>query len=87
MFRRGANGSMSPSKRGLNNTLNHQSTTSGGNSPAKKGHLKSPSGKKNEEEEKGLTSPTSISMYNSFIIKNADESFDQYYHQMRKRKQ
>lgn len=25
-------------------------------------------------------------MYNSFIIKNADESFDQYYHSMKKRK-
>jgi hypothetical protein len=26
-----------------------------------------------------LSSPTSVSMQNSFIIKNADESFDQYY--------
>lgn len=26
-------------------------------------------------------------MYNSFIIKNADESFDQYYHSMKRRKQ
>ena len=35
---------------------------------------------KNEnEEEKGLTSPTSITMKNSFIIKNADASFDSYY--------
>ena len=31
---------------------------------------------KAKEEQKGLSSPTSISMYNSFIIKNADESFD-----------
>lgn len=30
----------------------------------------------NKEESKGLSSPTSISMYNSFIIKNADQSFD-----------
>ena len=34
----------------------------------------------------GLTSPTSVSMRDSFIIKNADESFDLYYAQMRKRK-
>jgi hypothetical protein len=39
-----------------------------------------------EEKESGLASPTSISMQNSFIIKNADESFDAYYTQMRKRK-
>ena len=39
-----------------------------------------------EEKESGLASPTSITMQNSFIIKNADESFDAYYHQMRKRK-
>jgi len=32
-----------------------------------------------EEKESGLASPTSISMQNSFIIKNADESFDAYY--------
>ena len=40
-----------------------------------------------DEKESGLASPTSISMQNSFIIKNADESFDAYYTQMRKRKQ
>ena len=34
-----------------------------------------------------LTTPTSISMMNSFIIKNADTSFDQYYTTMKKRKQ
>ncbi len=33
-----------------------------------------------------LTSPTSISMKNSFIIKNADHSFDVYHTQMKKRK-
>jgi len=27
----------------------------------------------------GLTSPTSVAMRDSFIIKNADESFDAYY--------
>ena len=39
-----------------------------------------------DKHESGLVSPTSISMQNSFIIKNADESFDAYYAQMRKRK-
>lgn len=34
----------------------------------------------------GLSSPTSISMQNTFLIKNADQSFDAYYQQMRKRK-
>lgn len=33
-----------------------------------------------------LLTPTSISMKNAFIIKNADASFDHYYHMMRKRK-
>lgn len=33
-----------------------------------------------KEEEKGLSSPTSVTMMNSFIVKNADESFDSYYH-------
>lgn len=32
-----------------------------------------------------LTTPTSISMINSFIIKNADTSFDYYYASMKKR--
>ena len=32
-----------------------------------------------------LSSPTSISMKNSYIIKNADSSFDSYYNSMRKR--
>jgi hypothetical protein len=40
-----------------------------------------------EQKESGLASPTSINMKNSFIIKNADESFDAYYHIMKKRKQ
>mmetsp|Transcript_1266 Transcript_1266/g.2291 ORF Transcript_1266/g.2291 Transcript_1266/m.2291 type:complete len:474 (-) Transcript_1266:82-1503(-) len=53
---------------------------------------KSPTKKVTKEEENkakkesGLASPTSVSMQNSFIIKNADESFDAYYTQMRKRK-
>ena len=32
-----------------------------------------------EEKESGLASPTSVSMQNSFIIKNADDTFDAYY--------
>jgi len=39
------------------------------------------------EKQDGLGTPTSISMQNRFIIKNADPSFDQYYAQMKKRKQ
>lgn len=33
-----------------------------------------------------LESPTSVSMKNSFIIKNADPSFEQYYNSMRKKR-
>ena len=72
-----------------------------GDSPNKTGKSASPSkltakarraGKKpgeeeaKEKKESGLASPTSISMQNSFIIKNADDSFDAYFHQMRRRK-
>ena len=35
--------------------------------------------KKEEKKESGLVSPTSISMQSSFIIQNADESFDAYF--------
>lgn len=39
-----------------------------------------------EKKESGLGSPMSIKMQSSFIIKNADESFDAYYQIMKKRK-
>lgn len=39
-----------------------------------------------EKKESTLASPTSNSMQNSFIIKNADESFDAYYQVMKKRR-
>ena len=55
-----------------------------------KGTLKSPTkkerGEMGGEKQEGLSSPTSISMQNTFLIKNADQSFDAYYQQMRKRK-
>lgn len=55
-----------------------------------KGKLSSPSkkdrGETHGEKQDGLSSPTSISMQNTFLIKNADQSFDAYYQQMRKRK-
>lgn len=38
-----------------------------------------------EETHVDLESPTSISMKNSYIIKNADPSFENYYNSMRKR--
>ena len=34
-----------------------------------------------------LQSPTSISMKNSYIIKNADPSFEAYYNSMKKKRQ
>ena len=42
----------------------------------KKSLSKTMGGSHKAEEEKGLSSPTSVTMQNSFIIKNADESFD-----------
>jgi hypothetical protein len=39
-----------------------------------------------QNQRKGLSSPTSISMKNTFLIKNADPSFDIYYTAMKKRK-
>lgn len=53
-----------------------------GKSPKKAGEA----GDTKEKKESGLASPTSITMQNTFIIKNADESFDAYFHQMRRRK-
>ena len=40
-----------------------------------------------EARREGLGTPTSVTMMNTFIIKNADHSFDQYHQQMKKRKQ
>jgi hypothetical protein len=70
-------GSKSPSK-----TL--KQTKKVGKSPKKKESVGTEEDK--EKKESGLASPTSISMQNSFIIKNADESFEAYFQQMRRRK-
>ena len=72
----------SPSK--LNNKSPQKKTTKKlGKSPKKKNDAAS---EDTEKKESGLASPTSISMQNSFIIKNADESFEAYFQQMRRRK-
>lgn len=47
-----------------------------GKSPSKKGGH---DGDSKENKESGLASPTSVTMQTSFIIKNADESFDAYH--------
>ena len=47
-------------------------------SPTKK-TLKKTTVDEEAPEVKPLASPTSLSMKNSFIIQNADESFDAYY--------
>ena len=65
----------SPSK--LNNKSPQKKTTKKlGKSPKKKNDA---SAEDTEKKESGLASPTSISMQNSFIIKNADESFEAYF--------
>jgi hypothetical protein len=57
-----------------------------GKSPKKKVVVDGVAGEETEKKESGLASPTSISMQNSFIIKNADDSFEAYFQQMRRRK-
>lgn len=80
----------SPLKRKTINTLGSPY------SPMKQRHSVSPhktvtaaaetTASKEDKKKEGLSSPTSISMRDSFIIKNADHSFDAYYQSMRKRK-
>lgn len=65
--------------------------SSPGKSPSKSRRLGSPMKKTktvvgDAEKQDGPGTPTSISMQNRFIIKNADASFDSYFIQMRKRK-
>jgi hypothetical protein len=61
-------------------------------SPVKKRTLTSPARTMKDGPEthdvkhEKLASPTSVTMQNSFIIKNADESFDAYWHQMTRKK-
>ena len=62
----------------MNTSLRKQQTRKiklGGKSPSKRGG--DPDSKDNKES--GLASPTSVTMQTSFIIKNADESFDAYH--------
>ena len=77
---------------GRRKTLGFGASIAGAGSPTRspnKRKLGSPSRKDRSDADRqdGLGTPTSISMQNRFIIKNADASFDQYYHQMKKRKQ
>lgn len=65
----------SPNKNGKGMTLKNQKIV-----------LQEGSSHQRKDEEKGLKTPTSVSMKNSYIIKNADVSFDHYYAQMKKRK-
>lgn len=41
---------------------------------------------KNPNEDSMLTSPTSLSMKNSFLIKNSGKGFDNYYSSLKRRK-
>ena len=79
-------GDQSPTKVGMRHGLRTQKTTlrkpKAGKSPSKKGD----GGEQKDQKESGLASPTSVSMQTSYIIKNADESFDAYHQQMKKRK-
>jgi hypothetical protein len=88
-----AYGGDSPSKTNKGSPLKRRTMLGGASpySPPKKNRMISPSktmaeavettaSKDEKKKEKdGLSSPTSISMRNSFIIKNADQSFEVYY--------
>jgi len=83
----------SPLRKGLSPSLRKGTVILAGSPNSKsmmmpKSPMKSPNKKEigKKEEAKGLSTPTSISMKNSFIIKNADESFDTYYQTMKKKK-
>jgi len=87
-----ANGGLSPMRKGNNAGLSPaRKGANAGASPSRKAqphhHTNSKKDHDKDEEHKVLTSPTSLQMSNSFIIKNADTSFDSYYHTMKKRKQ
>ena len=77
----------SPTRKGGNASPSKRATMGAGSpsssmlarSPTKKPSMLGTSAQTTSQDEKGLSSPTSISMQNSFIIKNADESFDLYY--------
>jgi hypothetical protein len=76
----------SPTKLGSKSPLKTKTAKKVGKSPKKKLVIEGVPGEDSEKKESGLASPTSISMQNSFIIKNADESFEAYFQQMRRRK-
>jgi Galactose oxidase, central domain len=92
----------SPTRKGMAGMSPNRRSTMGQQSPNTSALLKSPTKKgaagqttttsagdqkgASSGEDKGLSSPTSVSMQNSFIIKNADESFDLYYQQMKRRR-
>jgi hypothetical protein len=75
-------------KNKLGSSFNNTSPNRHGGSPNKRGSptklsIKVKEGKA-EESKGGLTTPTSITMKNSFLISNADDSFDHYYANMKK---
>ena len=62
----------------------------GANSPKKLSELFRFDRKEKDQQggDRALLSPTSVTMQNSFLIQNADQSFDLYYNQhLKKRKQ
>lgn len=67
----------------LNRSANRNSPKKNLNITIKEGNTRNNNGPFSDCK---LTTPTSISMLNSFLIKNADKNFDHYYNQMRKRK-
>ena len=80
---------MSPNRRSTMGNHSPTNTSALSKSPTKKTAAvggTTVTGDKGGDSEKGLSSPTSVSMQNSFIIKNADESFDHYYQQMKRRR-
>lgn len=70
---------LSMNGRSSNNTSRHIVNNDAGKRNTQNKHVK-------ESQQVELSSPTSVSMKNSFIIQNTDHTFDQYYKQIARRK-
>lgn len=71
-------GDASPTKL-MTQSLRKQQTKKMGAKMIRSPTKKVDGGDSKENKESGLASPTSVTMQTSFIIKNADKSFDDYY--------
>lgn len=82
-------GNSSPARKSMMGHSGSPNTSALAKSPSRKPNVSistGTGGQGSAVDDRLLSSPTSVSMQNSFIIKNADESFDLYYQQMKRRR-